>query len=344
MANDLLNVGVIGAGIWGAQHAHVFSTLPNTRLVGVCDLDGERAGALAAGHEVTSVFTDHRDMLAADGIDAVSVATPDFTHTPIILDALAADKHVLSEKPLATTVEEAEQVRQAAEHSDRVVMVDFHNRVSPVIAAARDDIAAGVIGKPIHLSGRLSNTTFVPLQMLSWSSRSSALWFLGSHLVDALRYLLADNVVRVFAMKGEGLLQSRGVNTQDVHLSMLEFAGGAIGTIENSWVLAPDNPQVFDLGSSIVGAGGQLQLNPSHNGAYQQISGEGVRYRDLFGLAPAGPGRIGGFIAEAIARFVDSVMLGEPVLASVEDGLKVTRILAAIEKSADTGQPVDVGP
>jgi predicted dehydrogenase len=342
MTEKILNVAVIGSGIWGAQHAHVFSTLPNTRLVAVCDIDKARADEMARTYAVPQALTDHHALLEIDGIDAVGIATPDFTHTELIKDALNAGKHVLTEKPLATDVAEAEAVAKVAEASDRKLMVDFHNRVSPAVVAARDEISNGAIGRPIHGSGRLSNTTFVPLEMLSWAGKSSALWFLGSHLVDALRFILQDEVSRVFAMRADGHLKSMGVDTADVHLSTLECTNGAIFTIENSWVLSPDNPQVFDLEIGFVGEKGQIQLNPSHNGAYRQMTGNGLKYRDLFGVTPAGKGRVGGFVQESIARFVDAVLFDAPVLATAEDGLRATRVLSAIEDSARTGQPVDI--
>lgn len=342
MTQDTLNVAIIGCGIWGGQHAHVFSTLPNANLVAVCDLDADRAEAMAKAHGVPHVLTDHRKLLKIDEIDAVSIATPDFTHTPLIVDALNAGKHVLSEKPLATNVEEAEAIQQAAAATDRKLMVDFHNRVNPAIASAQEEVAKGTIGRPIHANGRLSNTTFVPLEMLSWADKSSALWFLGSHLIDALRFILHDDVTRVFAMRSDGHLKSLGVDTADVHMALLEFSKGTVVTLENSWVLSPDNPQIFDLEIGLVGEKGQIQLNPSHNGAYRQMTGTGMKYRDLFGVTPVGVGRVGGFVMESIARFVDAVLTDAPLLATVEDGLRVTRVLSAIEDSARTGQPVDI--
>jgi len=342
MSEDVIGVGVIGAGLWGANHASVFSTLPNTRLIAISDLDEGRARALATRHNVKEVYTDYRQLLRNPEISAVSIATPDFTHTPIILDALAADKHILTEKPLSTNLEEAEKIMQAAKKSSRKVMVDFHNRVNPVFVAARQDIREGRIGKPVHASARQSNTLFVPLEMLKWAARSSALWFLGSHTVDALRYLFDDDVKRVFSMKSKGVLQSHGVDTDDVHLSILEFKSGVIATLENSWILPRDNPQVVDLGISIVGDKGQLQLDPTHNGTYSHLGGQGTKYRDMLGMVPVGKRRIGGFVSESIAVFIDSILDDSPVLASVEDGIRVTQILTAIESSARTGKAVDL--
>lgn len=339
---DRLRVGVIGAGLWGAQHARVFTTLARAELAAVCDVDAERARAFGERFGAASVHTDHRALLADDTIDAVSIATPDFTHTPLILDALAAGKHVLSEKPLATSPEEAERIAAAAKASPRKLMVDFHNRVNPAVAAARAAVAAGEIGRPAHVMARLSNTTFVPTEMLSWAARSSALWFLGSHAVDALRFILADDVARVYAVSRSGVLKGRGVDTADFHLAILEFAGGTAATLENSWLLSPDNPMLFDFKLEIVGERGQLQLDPSHNGAFRKLDGRGLRYGDMFGVTPAAGDRIGGFVLESIARFVDAVLDDAPVLADAGDGLAVTRTLAAIEESARTGRPVDV--
>lgn len=342
MRDSVIGIGVVGAGRWGTHHARVFSTLPKSRVVAVCDSSREAANALARDVNAEASFADHRELLEHPGIDAVSVATPDFAHAAVILDALAAGKHVLTEKPLSTDVREAEAIKAAADGTDLVLMVDFHNRVSPAFAAARQEIASGAIGKPVHVSARLSNSVEVPLEMLSWSAKSSALWFLGSHLVDILRFLLEDEVARVFAVSGEGVLQARGVDTKDFHLSILEFRGGPKAIIENSWILSKDNPMIFDFKVELVGTAGQLMLNPSHSGSFQKLDGSGLSYQDMFGIAPAGRHRIGGFVQESIARFLDALD-GAPLLASAEDGLAATRVLHSIELSAATGLPVDVG-
>ena len=86
---------------------------------------------------------DFEDLISHDGLDIVSVATPDFAHTPVILAALAADKHVLTEKPLATTLNEANVVAAAAAKSKGKLMIDFHNRVNPAVVQLRDAVASG---------------------------------------------------------------------------------------------------------------------------------------------------------------------------------------------------------
>ena len=112
--------------------------------------------------------------------------------------------------------------------------------------------------------------------------------------------------------------------------------------MENSWVLSPDNPMLFDFKLDLVGDRGQIQIDPSHNGAVRRMTGNGLRYADLLGITPTGDTRVGGFVLEAIARFVDAVLQDAPLLAGVDDGLAATRVLSAIERSAASGQAVDL--
>jgi predicted dehydrogenase len=337
-----LKIGIVGAGLWGANHARVFRVLPQTDVVAVCDASRERAKAMGLETGAASTYTSYEDLIADPAVEAISIATPDFTHAPIILAALGAGKHVLSEKPLATTLQEAEAIATAAASSSGKLMVDFHNRVNPAIVQVRDAISSGEIGRPVHGYARLSNTTFVPLSMLSWASKCSALWFLGSHVVDVLRFVLADEVTRVFSISRRGVLSGRGVETEDVHLSTIEFSKGTAVVMENSWILSPDNPMTYDFKLEFVGDKGQIQADPSHNGAVRRLTGHGLKYSDLLGIAPTGDTRIGGFVLEAIAQFVDAILDDAPLLAGVEDGLATTRVLAAIERSVASGQPVDL--
>lgn len=337
-----LRMGVIGAGLWGNNHAHTFNVLPETELVGVCDIDKGRAQKMKESSGALVALTDYNALISRDDIDAVSVATPDFTHTPIILAALKANKHVLSEKPLATTVREAEEIAEAAAASKGKLMIDFHNRVNPILAQVKTMVETGEIGLPKHGMARLSNTTFVPFDMLSWASKSSALWFLGSHLVDILRFVLSDEVCRVYAVTRDGTLKAGGVDTKDFHLCILEFTKGTVVTMENSWILSRDNPSLVDFKLELVGEKGQIQADPTHNGGLRRMVEGGLRYSDYIGMTPTGSTRIGGFVLESIGRFVDSVVRGEPLLADAMDGLANTKILAAIEQSASTGHAVDI--
>jgi predicted dehydrogenase len=334
--------GVIGTGLWGSFHCKTLTALPAAAVVAVCDSNAARATEMQTQFGIRKSYTDYRELIADPEVEAVTVATPDFAHADIVLAAIAAGKHVMCEKPLATTIAEAEAIAAAATRSGVKVMVDFHNRVNPAVHAVREAIQAGEIGAPLHASARLSNTVWVPIELLSWSAQSSALWFLGSHAVDALRFVTGAEVTRVQAIRRRGHLASLGVDTDDVHLSLLEFGNGMVATLENSWVLPRDLPLVFDFRAEIVGEKGSLQIDTGQNGTFRKYVGQGLRTGDMLGVTPAAGGRIGGFVMEAIARFVDAVTAGAPLLADGADGLAVTRVLVAIEEAAKSGKAVAV--
>jgi len=334
--------GVIGTGLWGSFHCKTLTALPAAAVVAVCDSNSARAAEMQAQFAIRKSYTDYRELIADPHVEAVTVATPDFAHANIVLAAIAAGKHVMSEKPLATTLAEAEVIAAAAARSGVKVMVDFHNRANPAVHAVREAIQAGEIGAPLHASARLSNTLWVPMELLSWSARSSALWFLGSHALDALRFVTGAEVTRVQAIRRRGHLASLGVDTDDVHLSLLEFSNGMVASLENSWVLPRDLPLAFDFRAEIVGEKGSLQIDTAQNGTFRKYAGQGLRTGDMLGVTPAAGGRIGGFVMEAIARFVDSVSAGAPLLADAADGLAVTRVLVAIEEAAKSGRAVSI--
>ena len=337
-----VRVGVIGAGIFGEHHAAVFSALDAVELVGVCDLDVERAKDMAARYGASAWYSSADEMLGKLELDAVSIATPDHTHTPLVLDALQRGLHVLCEKPLATTGPEARLIADAVREAGVTLMVDFHNRVNPPFVKAKEVIGNGEIGPVRHGYLRLSDTEYVPLEMLPWAAHSSALWFLGSHGVDLLRFLLNDEVIRVFGVKRRGKLVERGVDTDDFHVAILEFAHGAVVTIEHSWILPGSQPSVYDFKLELVGDKGAIYVDTSHNRCIELHSGGEMRYPDLLGVVPTGGGRIGGFIGESIARFVDAVVTGSRPLADADDGARATEIVEAIERSAISGAPVSL--
>ena len=177
---EYLRCAVVGLGTFGSFHARVWSELPYTRLAAVCDRDAARAAALGAQYGVPW-YTDHRALLAQCSCEAVSVATPDHLHRQVAVDAARAGKHVLVEKPLATSREDVNAIVQAAKQNGVRVMCDLHNRVNPPFALARQRIAGGELGEVRSLYMRMNDACSVATEMLSWAKESSILWFVGVH-------------------------------------------------------------------------------------------------------------------------------------------------------------------
>lgn len=330
---------LIGAGIFGERHAQAYSRHAAVDFVSVCDLNGARAAEIAERYGARKSVTDYAEVLSDPEVVAVSIATPDHLHREVAVAAAQAGKHILVEKPLATTVEDAQAIVDAAKQNGIKLVVDFHNRVNPPMVSARDAIRRGDIGKPTYFYTRLSNTTQVATQMLRWASHSSALWFLASHMVDVVNWMMQDKVKRVFAIRREGILKAMGVDTADFHVVTLEFAGGAVAVFEHAWILPSTHATVKDLKMEILGSKGAIYIDGSHNRTLE-VYGEKASFPDL--LAPPTGTHLTGFVLDGIAYFVDTITQDAPPLATGEEGLEITRILCAIEKSAELGQPLEL--
>ena len=135
-----------------------------------------------------------------------------------------------------------------------------------------------------------------------------------------------------------------GVDTQDFHIAIVEFAGGAVVTLENAWILPESEPNVFNLKMELLGSQGSLYINTSDNRTVEKYSADAASLPDTLGFTlDAGSARLSGFVLESIARFVDAVIDDKPLLATGKEAALVTRTLCAIEESARSGMPVELG-
>ncbi len=159
-----VRVGIVGAGLWGGNHAVALKEHAGCTIAVICDRDAARAQALA--EQCGCAWTTSLDDVAASDVDAVTIATPDHLHAEPVLAMLAAGKHVLVEKPLATTVAEAQAMVEAAERADASLMVDFHARWHPLYMGAKAYVERGDLGTPVMAYARLSDTIHVPTSML----------------------------------------------------------------------------------------------------------------------------------------------------------------------------------
>ena len=219
-------------------------------------------------------------------------------------------------------------------------MVDFHNRWSPGIVHMHDAIAAGEIGAVQSATCRLNDTLFVPTQMLPWAGRSSVLWFLASHCLDTLRWVLGDEVARVYSTSSSRVLKGMGIETPDFYLTTLEFRSGARALLENSWILPESSAELVEFRLSVVGERGAFHFDGTphqlvHVGPQRP---EGV---DTF-ISPRVHGRMLGFATESIRHFATCLAEGRRPMVGYEDGREATRIILAIEQSAREGRPVEL--
>ena len=156
MSDTTIRIGIIGAGIWGSNHALALTTHPRCTVTMICDRDEARARQTA--ERFGCAWTSSIDELAASDVEAVTVATPDHLHREPTVAMLRAGKHVLVEKPLATTVADGRRWSRQPNEAGVTLMVDFHARWHPLFMGAKSYVERGELGAPVMAYARLSDT------------------------------------------------------------------------------------------------------------------------------------------------------------------------------------------
>lgn len=329
-----LRVAVVGAGILGQRHARVFHELENTRLVAVADHSIEKARA-AAEPAGAPAFTDIAAMLAQVDCDAVAVATPDHLHREPVIAALRAGRHVLVEKPLATSLDDAHAMIAGADERGLVLQVNYSQRYVSEYAWLKQQIDAGVIGRPALAITSKQDTIMVPTRMIPWAGSTSPIFFMSSHDIDLVTWFLDTRALSVQAHERRGILEAMGVPTHDGVDALIQLENDVTLNLHSSWVLPESYPTVTVDRLSVIGDAGMLHFESRGRSVecYSQQGGQSVTF--------AGPqtaneveGRIRGAFRRSLESFVTATATGQEPATSARRTLHVLEIQAAILESA----------
>ncbi|WP_088103256.1 Gfo/Idh/MocA family protein [Halalkalibacter urbisdiaboli] len=338
-----LRVGVIGCGSI-AKHRHLpeYAQNENTEIIAVCDLVEERVLAFASEYGVLA-YTSYEELLANPEIDAVSVCTPNYLHASISIAALQAGKHVLCEKPVATSKEDAEQMIQAAKMANKKLMIAHNQRFVPSHQKARQLIANGELGKIYSF-----RTAFGHGGPEGWSADGKESWFfkkdqafigamgdLGVHKTDLLRFILGEEFVEVGAFVETSAKENTDVD--DTAVCVLKTEGGIVGTLAASWsyVSKEDNSTIIYAEKAIV----RLEDDPTNSLVIQYQTGEVVKY-ELGGIQTNDSG--GQTNTQVIDRFVEAVIENKNPAVSGEEGMRSLQVVLAALESNETKKIVSI--
>jgi predicted dehydrogenase len=365
---------MVGHAFMGAVHSHAWRTahrffdlpvVPELAVLGGRDLARTKAAAAKFGW--TSVQTDWRELVTSPDVQVVDICTPGDSHCEIAIAALAAGKHVLCEKPLANTVAEAEEMAAAAaEAAKRGVrsMVAFNYRRVPALAYARKLIEAGRLGEIRHVRALYLQDWLSDEQSpMTWRLRkdkagSGALGDLGAHIVDATQYLVGDLLTGVSALTNtfvhkrpdeSGTGQLGDVTVDDAAVFIGRFSGGALATYEATrFALGRKNGMSVEINGSL----GSLRFEfESMNELYffdGANSDEEAGFRRILVTEPTHPyvgawwppGHLLGYehtFTHEVVDFVRAIHEGVDPSPSFADGLRVQRVLEAVEQSSNAG-------
>ena len=329
-----VKVGVIGCGsIARYRHLPEYHTHPDVDIIAVCDVALERAQAVAQTYGAKA-YTDYIDLLNHKDIDAVSICTPNIFHAPMSIAALQAGKHVLCEKPMATTIEEAERMNDTANGSGKILMIGHNQRFVLSHQKAKAMITQGELGKIYSF-----RTSFGHSGPEAWSIDGKDSWFfkkdqavigsmgdLGVHKADLLRFLLGEEMVEVAAFAETSA--KKETNVDDTAVCILRTESGIIGTLAASWSYIKEDNSTIIYGEKAVLC---LEDDPTYSLIIHHLSGR----TETFQLGHIQSNDEGGQNDSGVIRaFVDSIVnQKQPPITGME-GLKSLKvILAAMESN-----------
>ncbi|MCC6443626.1 MAG: Gfo/Idh/MocA family oxidoreductase [Armatimonadetes bacterium] len=328
---ERIGTAVIGVGKMGEPYVQALSQLPTAKLVAVCDIAPELAGAVSGRWGVPG-YTDYREMLAKEkDIRAVCVCTSDQAHREPCVTAAEMGKHILVEKPLALTVEDGEAIIGAAHSAGVKLMVGQILRFDPRYAGAYQAVQEGKIGEPIHSFVRRNNILASGQRI---QGRTSVLYFLGIHDIDFLLWCLKARPETVYAAGSRKLLSGLGVD--DTIFAVIRFENGTAACVEASWALPDNSIATLDARLEIVGTKGAVYVDIHGQGITVVEQGKLDRPDTMYG--PVVHGKLTGILRDEIDHFIACVMEDREPLISGESALEAVRIVAAAHRSLESGQ------
>ncbi|OIB02122.1 dehydrogenase [Paenibacillus sp. LC231] len=378
-----LNVGMIGGGFMGKAHSLAYAGMPMffwpapaipIRKM-VVDIRDDLAQEAAARYGFESYASDWRKVVEDPSIDIIDIVTPNNTHAEIAIAAAKAGKHIISEKPLARTTEEAKQMLDAVTAAGVKHMVAFNYRRTPAVALAKKYIEEGAIGRVLNFRGTyLQDWSADPNSPLSWRFRkdiagSGTLGDIGTHVIDFARYLVGEitevmgtaqtwikerpassgPVDKLGTVKASGEVKKDAVDVDDEISTLLRFEDGAVGSIEatrNAW--GRNNFLTFE----IHGEKGSITFNYERRDELQVCFADDSDDHRGFRTIYTGPAHPNGPALWPIPAlgigygetkiieahdFISAIVNDTDVSPSFHDGYRIHVISDAIMASAESG-------
>lgn len=336
-----IGVGIIGCGkIAQMRHLPEYAANPNAVLAGYYDLNRRRAEELAREYG-GKAYTDYHALLADPDIDAVSVLTANDFHARISIEAMEAGKHVLCEKPMATTLEDCEAMVRTSRRTGKSLMIGHNQRLTKTHLQAREMIKEGAIGKLLTF-----RTSFGHAGPERWSVDGAGSWFfskeraflgvtadLGIHKIDLIQFLTNRRVTAVqswFGTRDKRDAAGNPIPVEDNALCILELEDGAAGTLTTSWTHYGRE----DNSVTLYGDGGVMHLyeDPEYSLVIERRNGERILYN--IDAIQTNDRQLGSGV---IDLFVDGILRGKAPAIPGEEVMHAMKVVFAAVESSRSG-------
>jgi predicted dehydrogenase len=347
--SDPVRYGIIGTGMMGVEHIMNINIVPDAEVTAVADPNpaSRQWAARAAGHDLPT-YSDHRRMLEETPIDAVIIATPNFTHAAILRDAFQTDKHILCEKPLCTTIEDCRWVVEAAERHPGLVWVGMEYRYSPPVTRFVQEVHRGAAGEVKMLSIREHRIPFLS-KVGDWNrlnrNTGGTLVEKSCHHFDLMRHALRAEPVRVFASGGmdvnhlDEVYDGKRADILDNALVIVDFDNDA-RAVHDLCMFAEASRHSQELAAT--GDGGKVEcVMPD---GVVVVGRRSPRSVDTVPVpVPEAASKAGSHHGASYYQHLDfqrALREGKPATVSARDGLMAVAMGLAAQRSIEEGRPV----
>src|SRR5215472_8859350 len=338
-----VRLGVIGTGWVGSRRARIAAADGRVSELHLADVKREAVLLAAAETSATCFRCDYQELLDADAVDALVVSTaPEDTHYPIARECLAAGKHVLLEKPMALTLDEADDLIEVAEGAGATFTVGYSQRFQPKFAFVKEQFGSGALGKPTtilisrHLTRELgakiaSRGPLGPVQMEATHDIDLALW-----------WLYPRRPARVYAQAANGIMLDRYA-LPDCAWIMITMEDGTVVTIGADWSLPTESPGYSSVIAEVVGTGGAVFVDDSHRDLMLTTVRAGIiRPLSTMPGEPVGSVYRGPMEAET-KHFIECIAFGRVPVVTARQARLVMEVTLAADLSAARNEPVSPG-
>ncbi len=327
---------VVGVGRAGTVHArNLRGRVPHAELVAIADSDQAALARAAQELEIDRVYTDCMAAIWADEVDAVCVASPVFTHAEMVVAAAGAGKHVFCEKPMALTLDEADQMLEAVRAARVVFQIGFMRRFDAAFLDAKRRIDAGDIGEVVMVKSTGRGPGLPGGWYLSFDRSNGLLAEVNSHDFDSVRWLAGGDFVRVYAEAGvfaRPEVEEEHPGFFDSAVVTARLSNGRMGVVDGT---CPDN-YGYDARVEVLGTRGVVFIGQFEEPGVVVCRKDGAARP----VVPSWQRRFGQAYVDEIAHFVECVRGGaEPAVTGL-DGLKALEAVLAANRSLELGAPV----
>ena len=334
-----VRIGVIGAGI-GYLHLRSLKNVPNAEVTALCDVNGDRARAVANEFGIPNVFTDHNEMLKQDWLDAVLICVPNYLHHAVTLDTFKAGKHVYCEKPMAMNAAEAAEMVAAGKKARKILMMGFNNRFRGDSQLLKSFIENGELGDIYYAKTGWIRRKGIPGLGTWFTTKAQAgggpLIDIGVHVLDLTLWLMGNPrpvsvMGSAYAMFGPKAAAAVGgtYDVEDLAVGLIKLDNGGTLFLEASWASHIARDVIY---TSLMGTEGGAELDPLQ--IYKDIHGVPADITPQF--QPVSGHEM------AVKHFVECVRDGKEPMSTGQHGLDIMNILDAIYESMRIGKGVTI--